>query len=56
MGNPRLATVLAQLISVIASMGARYHQASDASLNLWVLMPVVLVVALVGIARKVGRS
>lgn len=38
------------------TLGSRYHQASDASLNLWVLMPVVLVVALVGIARKVGRS
>ena len=38
------------------TLGSRYHQASDASLNLWILMPVVLVVALVGIARKVGRS
>lgn len=32
----------------------RYHQASDASLNLWILAPVVLVVALVAIVRKVG--
>ena len=38
------------------TLGSRYHQASDASLNLWILMPVALVVALVGIARKVGRS
>ena len=38
------------------TLGSRYHQASDASLNLWILMPVVLVVALVGITRKVGRS
>ena len=38
------------------TLGSRYHQASDASLNLWILMPVALVVALVGIVRKVGRS
>ena len=38
------------------SLTTRYHQASDASLNLWILMPVALVVALVGIVRKVGRS
>ena len=30
-----------------------YRQASDASLNLWILAPVVLVVALVAIVRKV---
>ncbi len=29
------------------SLMGRYHQASDASLNLWILMPVGLVVALV---------
>lgn len=38
------------------TLSSRYHQASDASLNLWILMPVALVVALVGIVRKVGRS
>lgn len=31
----------------------RYHQASDASLNLWILAPVALVVGLVLIVRKV---
>lgn len=30
----------------------RYHQASDASLNLWVLAPVALVVGLVLLVRK----
>lgn len=38
----------------------RYHQASDASLNLWILMPVVLVVVLVlgvnTLSRKEGRK
>ena len=38
------------------TLSSRYYQASDASLNLWILMPVALVVALVGIVRKVGRS
>ena len=38
------------------SLIERYHQASDMSLNVWILMPVALVVALVGIVRKVGRS
>lgn len=33
----------------------RYHQASDASLNLWILMPVALVVALVALVKKGGR-
>ena len=36
------------------SLTTRYHQASDASLNLWVLAPVALVVGLVLIVRKVG--
>jgi len=31
----------------------RYHQASDASLNLWILMPVALVIALAFVIRKV---
>ena len=36
------------------TLTTRYHQASDASLNLWVLAPVALVVGLVLIVRKVG--
>ena len=36
------------------SLTTRYHQASDASLNLWLLAPVALVVGLVLIVRKVG--
>lgn len=35
------------------SLMDRYHQASDASLNLWIVMPVVLVIALVLVMRKV---
>lgn len=35
------------------SLVTRYHQASDASLNLWILAPVALIVALVLIVRKV---
>ena len=34
------------------SLTTRYHQASDASLNLWILAPVALVVGLVLLARK----
>lgn len=34
------------------SLTTRYYQASDASLNLWVLAPVALVVGLVLIVRK----
>ena len=34
------------------TLATRYHQASDASLNLWVLAPVVLVLALVLLGRK----
>ncbi|MDO4290898.1 MAG: hypothetical protein Q4C41_06695 [Eggerthellaceae bacterium] len=34
------------------TLRGRYHQASDASLNLWILMPVALVVACVAFARK----
>ncbi|MBC2889860.1 hypothetical protein [Gordonibacter massiliensis (ex Traore et al. 2017)] len=34
------------------TLATRYHQASDASLNLWVLAPVVLVLALVLLVRK----
>lgn len=36
------------------TLATRYHQASDASLNLWILAPVLLVVGLVLIVRKVG--
>ncbi|WP_080799158.1 hypothetical protein [Arabiibacter massiliensis] len=36
------------------SLVTRYHQASDASLNLWLLAPVALVVGLVLIVRKAG--
>lgn len=36
------------------TLATRYHQASDASLNLWILAPVTLVVGLVLIVRKVG--
>lgn len=34
------------------SLMTRYHQASDASLNLWILAPMALVVGLVLIVRK----
>ena len=37
------------------ALTGRYHQASDASLNLWILMPVALVVALVALVKKGGR-
>ena len=36
------------------SLSTRYRQASDASLNLWVLAPAALVAALVLVARKAG--
>ena len=36
------------------TLAGRYHQASDASLNVWILAPVVLIVGLVFIVRKVG--
>ncbi len=35
------------------ALTGRYHQASDASLNLWILAPVVLVVGLVLLVKKV---
>lgn len=35
------------------TLATRYHQASDASLNLWIIMPVVLVIALLIVVRKV---
>ena len=38
------------------SLTDRYHQASDASLNVWVLAPVALVVGLVALVRLLSRS
>ena len=35
------------------TLTSRYHQASDASLNLWIIAPVVGVVALVMLVKKV---
>lgn len=34
----------------------RYHQTSDASLNLWLLMPVALVVGLTALVRGLSRG
>ncbi len=34
------------------TLSGRYHQASDASLNLWILAPVVFVVGLVLLVKK----
>lgn len=34
------------------TLSGRYHQVSDASLNLWILAPVVLVVGLVILVKK----
>ena len=34
------------------TLTGRYHQASDASLNLWILAPVVFVVGLVALVKK----
>ena len=38
------------------SLVGRYHQASDASLNLWILMPTALVLGLWLLARKSSRG
>lgn len=38
------------------SLTGRYHQASDASLNIWILMPVALVVGLVIIVNTLSRK
>lgn len=38
------------------SLLGRYHQASDASLNLWLLAPVALIVILMGLVRTFSRS
>lgn len=36
------------------TLSTRYHQASDASLTLWIFVPAVIVVALVFVVRRVG--
>lgn len=38
------------------SLTGRYHQASDASLNMWILMPTVLVLGLWLLVRRSGRA
>lgn len=38
------------------TLAGRYHQASDASLNLWILMPALLVVGLVALVRGLSRG
>ncbi len=38
------------------SLVGRYHQASDMSLNVWVLMPVALVLGLWGLTRALSRG
>ena len=38
------------------SLIGRYHQASDMSLNVWVLMPVALVLGLWLLVRRMGRT
>lgn len=38
------------------TLAGRYHQASDASLNLWILMPVLLAVGLMALVRGLSRG
>lgn len=38
------------------TLASRYHQASNGSLNLWVLAPVMLVLGLVLIVKRVGNK
>lgn len=38
------------------TLAGRYHQASDASLNLWILMPALLVIGLVALVRGLSRG
>lgn len=38
------------------SLIGRYHQASDMSLNVWILMPVALVLGLWLLVRRTGRA
>ena len=37
------------------TLASRYHQASNGSLNLWVLAPILLVLGLVIIVKRVGK-
>mgnify|MGYP007093306136 CR=1 FL=1 len=38
------------------SLVSRYHQASDASLNLWIIMPTVLVLGIVLVVRALSKG
>ena len=38
------------------TLSSRYHQASDGSLNVWVLAPILLVLGLVLIVKRVGSK
>lgn len=38
------------------ALTGRYHQASDASLNLWIIMPTVLVLGIVVIVRVLSKG
>lgn len=38
------------------TLANRYHQASDGSLNVWVLAPIMLVLGLVLIVKRVGNK
>lgn len=38
------------------TLAGRYHQASDMSLNLWILMPVVLVLGLWVVSRRLSKG
>ncbi len=38
------------------SLIGRYHQASDASLNVWILMPVALVIGLIVMMRALSKK
>ena len=38
------------------TLASRYHQASDGSLNVWVLAPIMLVMGLVLIVKRVGNK
>ena len=38
------------------TLARRYHQASDMSLNLWILMPIVLVLGLWVVSRRLSKG
>ncbi|WP_302568571.1 hypothetical protein [Adlercreutzia equolifaciens] len=38
------------------TLAGRYHQASDMSLNLWILMPVALVLGLWVVSRRLSKG